>query len=273
MEEEDSLTIQEHDWLKAIYDCVIDGDCTLYNMIQNVTETTAKIWNQYKRTDQSIVTGEAVTSSVVNDTSNLTIAYNVSIPKKEGYGVVEGIQGYDDFLPIKLSYWFLDETNTTCYNQGNKSTGVEGPYCNALTVTTVGQIEMSIDFTVDIRPELPAGNYTIVRSIEIDPENVWIDYGQERIGKVEVLSLGERLVSLRYEELDEEDMVELEETHEETETQSIGETPEISIDHVPTRETKSPTGLFAWFTQTNITLATSLITLFLVCYMFFVKKR
>jgi hypothetical protein len=66
-------------------------------------------------------------------TTNLTIDYTVNVPIKEGYGVVEGLQGYDDFLPIRINYWFLDETNTTCYNQGDQ-TGVESPYCEPLTV-------------------------------------------------------------------------------------------------------------------------------------------
>jgi PGF-pre-PGF domain-containing protein len=134
------------------------------------------------------------------NTTNLTIDYTVNVPTKEGYGVVEGLQGYDDFLPIRISYWFLDESNTTCYNQGDQPTGVESPYCNPLTVQTVGQIDTEVEFTVDLRPDLPEGVYNIVRSIEIDPENVWIDYGQEIIGKIRVLASGEAFASLRHSE-------------------------------------------------------------------------
>ena len=44
-----------------------------------------------------------------------------------------------------------------------------------------------LNFTVEMRPDLPAGNYTIVRRIDIDPDEIWINYGHESIGTIEVL--------------------------------------------------------------------------------------
>jgi len=249
------LTIEEHTWLEAIYNCLYEGDCLALNLLFNINQTTTKMWNQFKRTDQMIVTNESIISKVVNATSNLTINYSVNVPIKEGYGVIEGLQGHDDFLPIKLAYWFLDETNTSCYNQGDKPTGVETPYCNPLIIQTVGQINTTINFTVDLRPSLPSGNYTIVRSIEIDPNNVWTDYGQEIIGKVEVLSSGKELINLKY----------------------TGEIyPELTAESTSSTEIPSGagiTGLATLLTSANISLIISLITLVLVGYLVVIRKK
>ena len=38
-----------------------------------------------------------------------------------------------------------------------------------------------VNFTVKLHPSLPAGNYSIKRIIDIDPNNIWINYGQELI--------------------------------------------------------------------------------------------
>lgn len=183
------LTQEEHDWLEWLYDCWNSGYCVdLLEQIgletAEINETTNKIWNQFKRTDQTIVTNESFISKTVNSTNNITINYTVNVPTKEGYGLIEGIQGYDDFLPIRIHYWFIDENNESCYSQGNYSITLAEPYCQPLTIYTVGQINTQINFTVDLRPNLPTGIYYIVRNLEIDPDNVWIDYGQEIIGQV-----------------------------------------------------------------------------------------
>lgn len=195
MSEKDSLTIEEHNWIEAIYDCLYTGDCLALNLLLNINETTEKTWNQFKRTDQTIVSNEDFISTTVNSTNNITINYTVNIPEKEGYGIIEGIQGYDDFLPIRVHYWFLDENNDSCYSQGNYSVARAEPYCQPLTVYTVGQINTAIDFMVDLRPSLPAGTYNIVRDIEIDPDNVWIDYGQEIIGQIVITEDNEQASS------------------------------------------------------------------------------
>jgi hypothetical protein len=75
----------------------------------------------------------------------------------------------------------MNEANTTCYNQGDKPTGVEEPYCQPLIIETLGPMGESVSFTVKLHPELSAGNYSIKRMIDIDPNNVWINYGQETI--------------------------------------------------------------------------------------------
>lgn len=193
MSEAKQMTIEEHTWLEWLYDCWHSGTCKdLLEAINltttEISETVENIWDQYKRTNQSVVTTENIINKTVDATSNLTINYTIDVPIKEGYtfGETSG-EVRLDYLPIRISYWFLDDSdNKTCYSQGNYSVATAEPYCQPLTVYTVGQINSTIDFTVDLRPSLPSGNYTIVRNIEIDPEQVWINYGQEVIGVLEV---------------------------------------------------------------------------------------
>lgn len=205
MSEAKQMTIEEHTWLEWLYNCWHSGTCKDLLEAINLTtvqinETVNDIWNQYRRTDQSIVTTEDIINKTVSATSNLTINYSIDVPIKEGYtfGETSG-EIRLDYLPIRISYWFLNYTdNKTCYPQGNYSVATAEPYCQPLTVYTVGQINSTIDFIVDLRPSLPSGNYTIVRNIEIDPEQVWINYGMEVIGVVEVLEANNRpSVSLR----------------------------------------------------------------------------
>lgn len=172
-----SLTIEEHTWLEAIYNCIILQDCSLYNLLLEINQTVGNIWEHTKPTDETVITFENVTNKVVNVTSNLSIDYTVNIPVKAGYGT-------GDYLPVRIGYWFLDVANTTCYNQGDKPTGVEDPYCQPLVIETIGPMGGSVSFTVEMRPELPAGDYSIKRMIDIDPNNVWINYGQETIGTI-----------------------------------------------------------------------------------------
>ncbi|MCX6817450.1 MAG: DUF2341 domain-containing protein [Candidatus Aenigmarchaeota archaeon] len=173
---EKSLTIEEHNWLEDIYNCLINKDCDVYDLWNQTYEYASNIWDQFKQTDESVVVSEETTSSVVNDTSNLTIEYVIDVPTKEDY----------QFLPIRIFYWFMDENNETCYNQAKETNSAEAPFCNPLVAQTIGEVDTQISFTVDLRPNLPEGNYTIVRRIDIDPENVWINYGHETIGRLEV---------------------------------------------------------------------------------------
>ena len=46
---------------------------------------------------------------------------------------------------------------------------------------------------ITLMPSLRVGNYTIVRELEVDPEQIWISYGRGSIGRVEILE--ENLVS------------------------------------------------------------------------------
>jgi len=175
-----SLTIEEHTWLEAIYNCLYSGDCSLYNLLLEVNQTIGKIWENTKPTDNSVITNETITNKVVDSTHNLTINYVVNIPIKARYSL-------GTYLPVRIGFWFMNEANTTCYNQGDKPTGVEEPYCQPLIIETLGPMGGSVNFTVKLHPELPAGNYSIKRIIDIDPNNVWINYGQETIGSFVML--------------------------------------------------------------------------------------
>lgn len=173
---EKSLTIEEHNWLEDIYNCLINKDCDVYDLWNQTYEFASNIWDQFKQTDESVVASEQIISSVVNDTSNLTIEYLINVPVKENY----------QFLPIRIFYWFMGENNDTCYNQAKGGNNAENPFCNPLVAQTIGEVNTQINFTVDLRPSLPEGNYSIVRRIDIDPENIWINYGHEAIGRLEV---------------------------------------------------------------------------------------
>jgi len=170
-----SLTNEEHTWLEAIYNCLYSGNCGLYNLLLEINQTVGNIWENTKPTDNSVITFENITNKVVDSTHNLTIDYTVNIPIKAGY--VSGT-----YLPVRVGFWFLDTDNTTCYNQGEKPEGVEEPYCQPLIIETLGQMGGSVSFTVKLHPSLPTGDYSIKRIIDIDPNNVWINYGQETIG-------------------------------------------------------------------------------------------
>ncbi|MBR9705026.1 LamG domain-containing protein [Candidatus Pacearchaeota archaeon] len=175
MSESEGLTQEEHTWLEAIYDCIIGGDCNLYNLLLEINSTVGNIWEHTAPTDESVITFENITNKVVDANNNLTIDYTVNIPIKAGYSI-------GAYLPVRIGFWFLNESNTTCYNQGDKPTGVDEPYCQPLIVETIGPMGGSVDFTVELQPSLPAGNYNIKRIIDIDPLGVWYNYGQETIG-------------------------------------------------------------------------------------------
>ncbi len=169
------LTTEEHTWLEAIYNCLYLGDCSLYNLLVEVNQTVGNIWGQTKPTDESVIAFENVTNKVVDSTHNLTIDYEVNIPTKAGYSL-------GTYLPVRIGFWFLNLSNTTCYNQGDKPTGVEDPYCQPLIIETLGPMGGSVNFTVKLHPNLSEGDYSVKRIIDIDPNNVWINYGQESIG-------------------------------------------------------------------------------------------
>jgi parallel beta-helix repeat protein len=170
------LTNEEHSWIESIYNCLINKNCDVYDLWNATYQLTDNIWNQFKQTNESVVVLENITNRTVSNMSNLTINYSINVPLKENY----------NFLPIRIFYWFLNESNTTCYNQVKQSDNAETPFCNPLVAQTIGEVNKQLNFTVELRPSLPAGNYTIVRRIDIDPDNVWINYGHERIGVLEV---------------------------------------------------------------------------------------
>ncbi|MDP3734493.1 MAG: LamG domain-containing protein, partial [Nanoarchaeota archaeon] len=173
------LTFEEHTWLEAIYNCAILKQCDLYNLLLGINQTVGNIWEQTKPTDNSVITSETITNKIVNSTHNLTIDYTVNIPIKAGYPL-------GAYLPVRIGYWFLNTANTTCHNQGDRPTGVANPYCQPLMIETIGPMGGSVSFTVKLQPSLPAGDYSIKRIIDIDPQGVWINYGQEEIDTITV---------------------------------------------------------------------------------------
>jgi hypothetical protein len=179
--EEGGATYEEHTWLEAIYNCVILKQCDLYNLLLDINQTVGYTWQQVKPTDKSVVLNETIISSTLDSTHNITIQYNISIPIKQGYSI-------GNYLPIRIGFWFLNQTNGTCYSQGALPTGVTliEPYCNPLMVQTLGPMGGTIAFRVDLRPNLTSGSYNLTRIVEIDPNEQWIGYGQEGIDTIKV---------------------------------------------------------------------------------------
>ena len=181
MPETGGATYEEHTWLEAIYNCVILKECDLYNLLLEINQTAGYTWQHFKPTDGYVVRNETFVSTNLSSTSNLTINYSVYVPIKAGY-----ILG--TYLPIRIGFWFLNETNGTCLSQGALPDGVTvaDPYCNPVMVQTLGPMGNTVNFTVNLRPNLTQGVYVIKRLVEIDPDNVWVSYGQEDIGLVNV---------------------------------------------------------------------------------------
>ncbi|MBS3102410.1 hypothetical protein J4458_03100 [Candidatus Woesearchaeota archaeon] len=181
------LTEEEHNWLQFLYTCFNTGECI--DLLRTINQTTKDIWKRVTGTDTSVVIFENITSNTLSSTSNISIDYTIDIPIKEGYAVGE-------LLPLRMFFWITDVNKTTCFNQ-DKSTDTnraEAPYCLPLVAETLGPNGGEVNFTVDLRPNIPNGDYNITRSIEIDPivnnEVTWINYGQESIGQIKVLEPG-----------------------------------------------------------------------------------
>ncbi|MCD6176815.1 MAG: carboxypeptidase regulatory-like domain-containing protein [Candidatus Cloacimonetes bacterium] len=132
------------------------------------------LW-EHTYTNSSIINLENITSSTLSATSNITINYNISVPIKAGFSA-------GDYLPIRIKYYFLD-SDGNCINQGTDNTS---PHCTPLTVSAVGRANDTLSLNVSMRPNLDVGNYSIVRIIEVDPNNVWIVYGIHNIGSIKV---------------------------------------------------------------------------------------
>jgi hypothetical protein len=178
------MTTEEHNWLEWLYNCWKNGDCRA--LLENINQTTTQIWQQVTRTNRDVVTQETFVSDTLSSSSNITIDYTVQIPFKQGYSNGE-------LLPFRMYFWFTDEAKTTCYNQDKRDGGqnrAENLYCFPLIAETLGPNNGSVNFTVDLRPNLTEGTYNVVRAIEIDPifggEQTWTNYGQESIGQVKV---------------------------------------------------------------------------------------
>jgi len=179
------LSWEEHQLLDAIYKCLYEGNCTVFNLLAHINETTSKIWQRVVRTNRDVITGEQFISNTLSPTSNISINYTIDIPLKEGYET-------NELLPLRMFFWFTDVNKTKCFNQDkrNDSNRAEAPYCMPLIAETLGPNGGSITFVVDLHPDLPDGTYSVVRSIEIDPlvegQQTWTNYGQEDIGMITV---------------------------------------------------------------------------------------
>src|SRR3989344_6299935 len=174
-------TFQEHTWLEAIYNCVIQKQCDLYNLLLEINKSAGYTWQHFKPTDSSVVLNETFGSRTLNSTSNITVNYTINIPVKAGYAL-------GTYLPVRIGFWFLNQTNGSCYSQGTLPTGVTviEPYCNPLIVQTMGPMGYNVSFRADLRPNLSSGFYEVKRIVEIDPNEQWIGYGQDTIGTITV---------------------------------------------------------------------------------------
>src|SRR3989344_1568299 len=181
------LTAEEHNWLEFLYTCFNSGECI--DLLRTINQTTKDIWKRVTGTDTSVVTFENITTNTLSATSNISIDYTIDIPIKEGYAT-------GSLLPLRMFFWITDVNKTKCFNQ-DKATDTnraEAPYCLPLVAETLGPNGGQVNFTVDLRPNIPNGDYNITRSIEIDPiiNNAvrWVNYGQDNIGQIQVLESG-----------------------------------------------------------------------------------
>ncbi len=181
------LTEEEHNWLQFLYNCFNSGECI--DLLRTINKTTKDIWKRVTGTDTSVITFENITSNTLSSTSNISIDYTINIPTKEGYAV-------GALLPLRMFFWITDVNKTRCFNQdkANDTNRAEAPYCLPLVAETLGPNGGQVNFTVDLRPNIPNGEYNITRSIEIDPivnnEVTWVNYGQDNVGQIKVLESG-----------------------------------------------------------------------------------
>jgi hypothetical protein len=137
------------------------------------------LWEKYQRVNTSVIHNETITSATLSSTLNITIYYNITIPLKEGYNT-------SDYLPVRWKFWFVDTDTNSCVDQSREQRFIE-PYCNPLIAQIIGLGNSTLEVNVTIRPSLKIGNYTIIRELEVDPQQVWISYGHGPIGSITVL--------------------------------------------------------------------------------------
>ncbi|MEM2918707.1 MAG: hypothetical protein QXY62_04330 [Candidatus Altiarchaeota archaeon] len=157
---------------------------TLY--LTEINRTIGYIWEKFQRVNASkVLHNETVLSAVLNRTSNIKIWYNITIPLKQGYST-------EDYLPLRIKYWFINLGNDLssadddfCVNQGRTFESAF-PHCNPIIAQYVGKGNSTVNFNVTLQPSLTIGNYSVVRELEIDPNNIWITYSFATIGIFEV---------------------------------------------------------------------------------------
>jgi len=132
---------------------------------------------QFQRTNESVVINETLINVVLSNTNEIQINYTINVPAKTGYTS-------EDYLPIKIYYWFIDENNN-CISQ-HKFNSVT-PHCEPLIAEGLGQVTMNSTFLVTLKPALDTGNFTVFRELQIDPpvrgQQVWITYSKGVLDK------------------------------------------------------------------------------------------
>ena len=156
------------------------------DILREVNQTIHYIWERFERVNATQqIHNETVLSAILSKTSNIKLWYNLTIPLKQGYTT-------DDYLPIRIKYWFINlgsdiasASDDSCVNQARTFESAF-PHCNAIIAQYVGKGSSTVNFNVTLQPSLGIGNYSIVRELEIDPNNVWISYNFGTIGSFEV---------------------------------------------------------------------------------------
>ena len=156
----------------------IDTQATSGFHVAPWTEEIKYIWQKFQRFNESVIHNETLISATLSSTMNITLFYNVTMPLKEGFTTL-------DYLPMRWKFWFIDE-NGDCVDQSREQRFIE-PYCNPLIAQVINLGNLTFTVNITIRPSLKVGNYTIVRELEVDPQQVWISYGHGPIGKITVL--------------------------------------------------------------------------------------
>ncbi|OYT42507.1 MAG: hypothetical protein B6U86_00160, partial [Candidatus Altiarchaeales archaeon ex4484_43] len=146
------------------------------NKTDEIKAIAERIWERFRRTDPSVIRDERIASYKLSRKSSIVIQYNITVPVKEGYSAGE-------YLPLRWKFWFVNDRNV-CIDQGGG--GEVEPQCKPLIAETIGCANDTIPIEIRIRPSLKRGNYSLVREFEVDPDEVWINYGREIIARIVV---------------------------------------------------------------------------------------
>jgi len=169
--------VQGLDEIRESLASVENRTSSIENRTYEIKALAQKIWDNFKKTNSSVIQNEKITSYKLSKKSSINIQYNITVPVKEGYSV-------GDYLPVRWKFWFVDGEGK-CIDQG--VVGDIKPQCTPLIAETIGQANDTFPIEIKIRPSLNKGNYSLVREFEVDPEQVWISYGRGVIAKVAVM--------------------------------------------------------------------------------------
>ncbi|MEA1924817.1 MAG: hypothetical protein U9M95_03005, partial [Candidatus Altiarchaeota archaeon] len=170
-------SVQGLDEIRESLTSIENKTSSIENKTDEIKALAQKIWNNFKKTNSSVIQDEKITSYKLSQKSSINIQYNITVPVKEGYSA-------GDYLPVRWKFWFVDEEGR-CIDQG--VVGDIEPQCTPLIAETIGRANDTFPIEIKIRPSLNKGNYSLVREFEVDPEQVWISYGRGIIAKVAVM--------------------------------------------------------------------------------------